>query len=324
MAIAALHSGRPSPRVASLRDWGMLLACNAIWGSQFVLVKLVQDEMGPLAATFLPMAAATLFLAPLVLRRGRARLSAGDLGAFALLGVLGQVAAQLLVTWGSRSIPASNGALLVLALPVVTAVMAFVVLGERMTARRWVGFVLALAGVLQCAGIRWGELDLAGGAALAGNLLVFGGVLGSAFYNTYGKRVLARHAPLPMLFWSYVAACLLLGPLTAVIEPEGLGAPLRLSARAWIGLGVLAGAHYFLSMVVFLRVLSRIDATQTAVSNYLIPVFGVAVAALVLGERPTPATIAGGGLVLASTLLVTAFDRGSGRTAANAAPREAA
>jgi drug/metabolite transporter (DMT)-like permease len=299
-------------RATSLRDWGWLLACNLTWAGQFVLVKLVQDDLGPVVTTFAPMLVATAMLWLVVRVRGgrtRGRVPPADVRAFLLLGVLGQVAAQLLVTWGARSTPASNGALLQLALPVVTAVMAFLVLGERMSVARWLGFGLALAGVVECAGIEWGELRLSGGGALRGNLLVFGGVLGSAFYNVYGKKLLARYSPLEVLLYSYYAVCVTLAPIALALEPEGLRGLLHVSGRTWLGLGLLAVAQYFLSMVVFLTVLTRLDATQAAVSNYLIPVFGVALGALVLGERLTPFMMAGGALVLASSWLVAVHER---------------
>jgi drug/metabolite transporter (DMT)-like permease len=61
-------------------------------------------------------------------------------------------------------------------------------------------------------------------------------------------------------------------------------------------------------MVLFLNVLTRLDATQAGLSNYLIPFFGLVIAAVVLKERLTPAMVAGGGLVLASTLLITVYE----------------
>lgn len=61
-------------------------------------------------------------------------------------------------------------------------------------------------------------------------------------------------------------------------------------------------------MVIFLRVLTRLDATQAAVSNYLIPFFGVVIAAVALGERMTAPMWAGGALGLVSTFLATVFD----------------
>ncbi|MBV9305448.1 MAG: EamA family transporter, partial [Acidobacteriaceae bacterium] len=69
--------------------------------------------------------------------------------------------------------------------------------------------------------------------------------------------------------------------------------------------------QYFLSMVIFLHVLTRLDATQAALSNYLIPFFGVLMAAVVLHERLTGFMMAGGLLALMSTLLITAWDNAS-------------
>jgi drug/metabolite transporter (DMT)-like permease len=75
-----------------------------------------------------------------------------------------------------------------------------------------------------------------------------------------------------------------------------------------LGLFILAFMQYFLSMVIFLSVLSRLDATQVGLMNYLIPFFGALIAALVLGERLTLPMILGGVLVLGSTLLVTVYE----------------
>src|ERR1700722_16920860 len=179
-----------------LIDWTLLIVCNLIWASQFVLAKLVQEEMGPIFATLLPMALATICLMPMVKREQRRRgerpkIGRADVLRFAVIGVFGQVVAQLGVTWGVGLAPASNAALLSLPLPIATAVMAYLLLGERMTFVRWLSFGLAVAGVLQCSGINWNELRFAGGG-VSGNVLIMLGVLGSAFYNVYGKKLLDR------------------------------------------------------------------------------------------------------------------------------------
>lgn len=295
-----------------LRDWGLLLACNLIWASQFVLVKIVQRQMGPVSATFYPMLMSTLLLIPLVLHErgslGSGRISRRDVIQFAILGVFGQVVAQLFITWGVKLSPASNGALLMLALPVATAVMAFFILGERMTPVRWVSFVLAIGGVLACSGIDWKELNFTSAKFLIGNLLIFASVNGSAFYNVYSKKLLERYSPLRVLLYSYYAVILFLLPITVALEPEGLHELPRFTPAVWGGVVLLALFQYFLSMVLFLNVLTRLDATQAALSNYLIPFFGVVIAALVLDEKLTGFMIVGGLLVLLSTLLVTVYE----------------
>jgi len=304
--------------VSRLRDWALLLLCNLIWASQFVLVKIVQAQMGPVFATFFPMALATLLLIPIVSwerhRNGRdlasavGRVRPRDVFEFILIGVFGQVVAQLFVTWGVRLSLASNAALLMLALPVSTAVMAYFFLRERMTPVRWVSFILAIAGVLECSGIDWKELNLTSGKFLLGNLMIFLSVNGSAFYNAYSKKLLGRFTPLQVLLFSYYAVVAFMLPITLYTEPEGFGNLPHFSPTVWVGLMLLALFQYFLSMVIFLNVLTRLDATQAGLSNYLIPFFGVLIAALVLRERLTGFMILGGVLVLGSTLLVTVYE----------------
>jgi len=309
-----------------LADWVLLVACNLMWASQFVLAKLVQERMGPIFATLLPMTLATVCLVPLVHREQRRRgsgsaLGRGDVLRFALIGVLGQVVAQLGVTWGVRLAPASNAALLSLTLPIATALMAYVLLGERMTAVRWISFALAVVGVLQCSGVDWSSLKFTSGGVLSGNVLIMFGVFGSAFYNVYGKKLLRRFTPLEVLLYSYYAVLVCLAPLTLYLEPESLRALPTFGAQVWLGVLLLAVFQYFLSMVLFLRVLTRLDAVQAGLSNYLIPVFGVMIAAAVLGEHLSVRNAIGGLVVLASTLLVTLYEEHYAPRAREAAAR---
>ncbi len=300
-------------KTARLRDWGFLLICNMIWATQFVMLKIVQVQLGPVSATFFPIVIATICLLPVVVwhrRRNseKSHLSVKDIWQFILLGVLGQVIAQLFVTWGVRYSLASNAALLMLTLPVITAVMAYFFLGETMSVVRWASFALAIAGVLECSGINWHALNFTSADYLLGNLLILCSVGGSAFYNVYSKKLLTRYTPLEVLLYSYYAVIAVLLPITVRLEPAGFRALAHLTPTVWAGVAGLAFLQYFASMVLFLTVLTRLDATQASLSNYMIPFFGIVVAAIVLGEKLTGYMILGGLLVLASTLLVTVYD----------------
>ena len=306
-------TGADATARSRLLDWLGLIVCNLIWASQFVLAKLVQAQMGPVSATLVPMAFATAALLVLVRAQrpstaSRPRIPLTDVVAFAVIGIFGQVLAQLGVTWGVRFAPASNAALLSLTLPIVTAVMAHVLLKERMSLVRWASFALAIAGVLQCSGVDWSELRFARGDVVSGNLLIMVGVAGSAFYNVFGKKLLERYTPLEVLLYSYYAVLACLVPLAIASEPQLMHNLGHFSARVWLGLGLLAALQYFGSMVLFLGVLKRMDALQAGLSNYLIPVFGLLIAALTLGERVTPRMAIGGTAVLASTLLITVYE----------------
>lgn len=283
-----------------------------MWALQFTCVKLVQDQVGPLFTVWGPMTLATLMLYPLVRRerKGRAREQGNkkqDILLFFLLALIGVFPGQVFITWGTEMSLASDAALLMLTLPVSTAILAVILLGERMTLIRWMSFGLAIFGVLVCSGIDLHTVSF-GKGYLFGNALIFLGTLGSAFYNSYGKKVLERYSPMEMLFWTYVAMFFVMTPLVAVKEVGVFARIPEFTARTWIGLALLTFFHNYLSMVLFLKALKQLDAIQAAVCNYLITFFGVPIAVIWLRERINAETLLGGILVLASTLLITGWD----------------
>jgi drug/metabolite transporter (DMT)-like permease len=305
--------------IQRLKDWALLIVCNLIWASQPVMIKLVLGEesenMGPVFATFFPIAIAMFILMPIVARERRANRTVvrapmpwRDMVDFALIGVFGQIAAQFLITWGTELSPASNVALLFLTLPISTYVMAHFFLGERMTRLRLVAFVLAVLGVFASSGVDVAQLDFTKKSCFWGSLLVFLSINGSAFYNVYSKKLLTRYTPLEVLLYSYGVLFVVMLPVTLYYEPSGFVKLLYFGPAVWGGLTVLALFQYALSMVIFLHVLARLDATQTGLMNYLIPFLGVVIAWAVLGETLTFLMVVGGVLALGSTLLATVFD----------------
>jgi drug/metabolite transporter (DMT)-like permease len=303
--------------LARARDWALLVLCNLIWASSFVWIKLVQSQVGPIFTTLFPAAVATalLILLETFVHNPRhsagnvTQLSWGDVGNFLIIGIFGQGVAQLAGSWGTQLSLASNGAVLFLALPISTAIMAYFLLGERMTRLRWISFALAIVGVIICSDINWTRLNFTSSRFMLGNILLLLSVFGSAFYNVFSKRLLQHHSPLQVQLYSYIVLTVVLLPVTFIVEPEAFHNLRNYTPLVWLGLLLLAVFQYFLSLVIFLRVLSRLDATQAGLSNYMIPAFGVVVAAIVLHERLTIPMILGGCLVLASTLLITVFEQ---------------
>ena len=293
-----------------MRSWLFLFCCNLMWALQFTCIKLVQDQVGPLFTVWGPMTLALIMLCPWLrlegaqehpgLAPGRPNLAR----IYLLLAAVGVFPAQVFMTWGTRMSLASNAALINLTLPVTTALFAFIFLRERMTALRWISFGIAISGVLLCSGIDFRGLSF-GSGYLAGNLLIFGATLGSAFYNSYGKKALAWHSPMRMLFYTYVAVCGLMAPVVLLQEGSVFSRIPQFTLSTWSGLILLTFFHNYLSMILFLKALKNLDAMQAGLSNYLITFFGVPIAAIWLGERLTSSAVAGGVLVLASTLLIT-------------------
>ena len=296
-----------------MRSWFFLFSCNLMWALQFTCVKLVQDQVGSLFTVWGPMTLSTLMLYPLVRAerhhdREPDRRRGQDVFAYFLMAAVAVFPAQVLVTWGTRMSLASNAALIALTAPISMAIMAVLILRERMSAGRWISFGLAILGVLLCSVSDLHHVDF-GKGYWAGNLLIFLGTTGSGFYNTYGKKMMERYTPMEMLFYTYLAMFVIMTPLTLAREPDVFRRIPHFTAQTWVGLILLTFFHNFLSMVLFLKALKKLDAIQAALSIYLVTFFGVPIAALWLGERLTLAAIAGGILVLASTLLITLWEQ---------------
>jgi len=293
-----------------MRSWFFLFCCNLMWALQFTCIKLVQDQVGPMFTVWGPMVLAMFMLIPFVMREQPVQSDVSPRKAvwiYFLLAVVGVFPAQVMMTWGTRMSLASNAAVINLTLPVATAMFAVIFLREKMTLIRWISFAVAMSGVLLCSGNDLRGLSF-GSSYLAGNLLIFAATLGSAFYNSYGKKALEFHSPMRMMFWTYVAVCSIMAPVVFIEERAVFSAVPHFTMQTWIGLGLLTIFHNFLSMILFLKALKDLDAIQASLSNYLITFFGLPIAAIWLHEKLSVAAIIGGVLVLASTLMITVWE----------------
>jgi drug/metabolite transporter (DMT)-like permease len=120
-----------------------------------------------------------------------------------------------------------------------------------------------------------------------------------AIAGVYLKRWASAAPARGMALGSQVTAGLLLLPLNAISPPPASPSPLIIASVLILGL-VCSGIAYLL----YFRLISDIGPTGALTVTYLVPIFGVAWGALVLGETISHAMLAGGALVIAGTVLV--------------------
>jgi drug/metabolite transporter (DMT)-like permease len=292
----------------------LLALTNLMWSGQGTAVKFLNRQLGPIAITFLPFYITTLLMIPLLIRARRlnphsVRPTWGDWKKFVAAGIGGQVLAQLGMTWGISKSLASNGAILNLLIPVITAVLASVMLREHMSALRWTALTIGLAGVLLLSVGDLRQASFLHMKYLAGNLLIFGGCVGSSFYNVYCKGLLRRFQEIEILIFSYIVASVASAPLLVWAEPFHWSALGAFDWKSWAAFAFLAIFMYGASMLLFFHVLQHLDVTVASASLYLVPVFGVALAAVFLGERLSGVALCGAAIVLGSTVLIMKYDK---------------
>ena len=291
----------------------LLAAASLIWSAQGTAVKFLDRNMGPIAITFLPFYITTVLFVPLLIRKRRANPGAvrptwSDWGHFALAGVLGQVLAQLGMTWGiSRSL-ASNGAVLNLMIPVITAVLASFMLHEKLSLLRIASLGIGLVGVMLMSVEDLRHVSFLEMKYLVGNSLILVGCFGSSFYNTYCKGLMKRFQEIEILIFSYITASLASIPLLIWAEPFHWSVFHTFDWKSWAAFAFLAILMYGASMLFFFAALEHLDVTVASVSLYLVPIFGVLMAAVILGERLSALAMMGSGIVLVATMLIMKYD----------------
>lgn len=287
-------------------SWAALFACNLMWSLQFTCIKLIQDQVGPFNTVFIPMLLATLFMLPFVYRDAKAnkKRKLGHLKIFAVLALLGQFPAQVLMTIGTQQSTASNAAIISLTLPVFSALLAVVLLREKMNRLRWISFIIAIAGVVLCSlhdilGVNFSM------QYIVGNALILSGVLGSGLYNTLCKKIAEDYTEMEMLFYTYIFMVVLLFPFVWHGEREVFRHIPAFTFNTWTGLILLTVFHNFLSMILFFKALKNLEAIQVALSNFLIAFFALPIAVIWLHEKLNLLSVIGGLLVLVSTIVIT-------------------
>lgn len=267
-----------------------------LWGSAFPVIAVALRAFDPAQLSVLRLAVASAALAAAAPLLHLRRPAAGDLGRITLAGLTGMTLYQLLLNGGQRSVPAGTASLLVATAPIVTAVLAAAVLGERLRPLQWAGTAVAFTGAAVLAlhdGLAGLEVD---GAALA----VLGAACCQAAFFVVQQPLLARRRPIEVTAYAMWAG-------TALALPFGGGAlaavtaagPVELLAVAWLGIGASA-----VGFVAWAGALARMPVGSGANALYLVPCVALGSAWPLLGEVPAPAALAGGALCLAGVALV--------------------
>jgi drug/metabolite transporter (DMT)-like permease len=285
-------------------DWARLFAVPAIWGGTFVAGKIVVGTLTPLMGSFARyvVACVALIVAALVLEGGLPRLSGRQWAATFVLGLFGVFAYNLFFMGALAKLPASRAALIIALNPAITIAISAVVLKERLGARRWLGVGVALLGVAIV--VSRGDFgSFAGGGVGLGELFMFCAVTSWALYTILGRKVLSGLSPLAATNYAALWGTLLLGIVAApafdTLHPTHFDWQMVVSL---LYLGVFGTAIAF---VWYYMSVKKVGASSTSVFNNLVPVFGVTISVLLLGEPLLISMLVGGAVTIAGVLMVS-------------------
>lgn len=277
-----------------------LLGTAMVWGAAFPAGKVVLAVMPPLSFASLRFLLASLVLFAILVARGES-LAVGrrDLLRFAVVGMIGYTLFQGIWAVGLHLTTASKASILISTSPAFLALIS-VLRGERPSLRNWIGIVTAFVGVYLIVNNGLARFRLDAETWQGDALFVCAAVLW-AVYTTLAPPVLQRHGALKA-----TAYCMAIG--ATVLLPAGLW---QLTAMDWSRVTGSVGAN-FAFIVVFSAALGflwwfagigRLGVSRAMPYMYLVPMFGVTLAVLFLGETLSSVQVIGGLLVLAGVSL---------------------
>lgn len=277
-----------------------LLACSFLWGTAFLLMKLIGTDIGPvpLAAVRGLMGAALiggwfLICGRNILPRGR------EWRDWAMLGLVQGAVPNTLTVHALTQISAGMTSLIQASTPLIVAVLAQAMFAdERLTWRRGAGVLLGFAGMA----ILLGPAVLGGNSGSLTGVLAMGvTALSYAVGNLY-VRSIPNPQPGRLAFGQQLFSGL---PLTALaLGLSGMSAFAAMPAHAvtLIVLGVFATA---LPIALYMNILRLAGPVSGSMNGYLVPVWTIMMGMVVLGETVGLREIVGGVVVLAGIAVVS-------------------
>lgn len=300
-----LSISKPKPQTATLAVL-VMAGINLIWGAAYPITKPALETIPPLTFTLLRFGVALAVLLPLAGRPALELLRGPDRNRIIVMGALGFCFTQLAQSVALSLSPASDISLINAMWPLWIALLAWVWLQEKLSRWSYVGFPLALAGMLLIIWPQGGLTSAASLQRLSGDLLFLACGAAWAAYNVMGKAIMARHDPVPATTAAGLVGTLMIIPFAAWEWGSG-----QRPAFTWAGVGAVAYTGLLvtvLGFVVLFWAYRRAGAAQLGVLMYLQPVAGVVLAWWLLGETLNNWFLVGALLVLTGVGLATLTD----------------
>jgi probable blue pigment (indigoidine) exporter len=249
------------------------------WGLNFPIMKNLLTEWPPLSSRGLSglVGAAALALIALARRQSLAvpRPMWSRLVLVSLLTIGGWVAFMgLALLWLS----ASEAAVLGISIPLWVALLAWPILGERLSLLRAISMMIALAGIVVLIGGNGLDASL---AKLPGFLCVLAGAVSVALGTVLTKHFPLAMPPLSLAAWMIGIGCLPIAMVGLAVEQPHLAA---LSAVGWASMLYMTLIQFCLCYVCWFAALERLPAATASIGTLLVPVIGVLAAGVMLHE----------------------------------------
>lgn len=254
-----------------------LIFATFLWGSSFISLKYAVGLYDPALVIFLRML--ITFLACLCLWPYAKRFTYqhGDWKYLCAMSLAEPCLYFLFEGHALEYTSASQAGVIVSCLPLIVAVMAFVLLKEQISRAIFVGFTFCIIGsiLLTLVSPNSEQAPL----PLLGNTLEFFAMICAAVYTVCVKHLSTRYSPISLIALQGLSGVIFFTPFLFFIDIPTQHSTLALLHIAYLGTFVTLGAYGMYNYAI-----SKIPVLQAAAYSNLIPIFTLLLSAVVLNE----------------------------------------
>jgi drug/metabolite transporter (DMT)-like permease len=282
----------------------LLLSLTALfWAANIVLARHVGDHVPPITLTTIRWFGVFLILLPFAwphLKRDWPALRA-HLPLMLLLSAIGFAFNNAISYWAMQYTQALNALLIQSSGPLFVALWSLILFGVRLTGAQLAGIAISLIGVLTI--ILRGDFGaLASIAFNKGDVMFAASLVSFGLYSALLPRRPVTHQLSAISFTTFFGALML---LPFAVWEYSTGAVLKFDFLTLATLGYVLIFPSTLAYLFFNRGVALIGPNRAAPFFHLVPVFGSAMAILLLGEQPRLFHLVGYALVLAGVVIAS-------------------
>jgi len=279
----------------------LLILLAALWGPSFLFIKVAVEDIPPLTLVLGRVTIGATFLLVVLWASGRRLPHERRLWRhLAVVAMLHNALPWVLLSWGEQYIDSALASILNGTTPIFTIILAhFLVPGDRLSAPKMLGVLLGFAGLFLlilpslsdgAQASTWGLIAVTAAAAIYGVAMI------------YSRNHLRGLPPLVAPASQLLLATAYMAPLALLFDrPWTLPRPSTAALLSLFLLGILGTG---LAFIVYYRLLETANPTYISMVTYVIPVFGVILGVIVLGEQLTWYVLAGFALILLGVMVV--------------------
>jgi drug/metabolite transporter (DMT)-like permease len=267
-------------RSFSVRSLGAMLVLAIMWGLSIPITKLGLETIPPLTLTAMRfLVAVPLFL---ILAAGRLRVPWQAVPSIVALGVMGITLGNVAQSFGVQGTSASAGTIISATIPIFIVIFAAIRLKQPVTGRQWFGLLGAFVGIALVAVGSGSAVDDMSRTTVAGVAWMLVSAIAIAFYFIWSAELTEKYGTLPVAAWNALAGLVAILPLSGW---EIAHTSMQITMQAvWaiVYLGVMVTVA---GLLLWLHLLRAVPARVAASVQYLQPVFGIAAASVLFGDR---------------------------------------